>query len=173
MIIDTTIIDSCYAFFTYEIDGAGQVFFTNTSLGSDSSDIVSYFWNFCDGDTSILTDPMHIYDIPSTVCACLTITDTMGCTDTYCVDEIIENISSELPGVSLYPNPVNENRIHIYSFIPVEVLGLFDMSNKQFYYEVTTVGNDTWVKPEKITSGVYYLILESSDSKAVYKVVVL
>ncbi len=103
--------DSCYAYFEFIVDGT-EVQFENLSLGTDSAEIISYFWNFCDGSTSSLLDPNHIYAIPF-VCACLTIEDITGCTDTYCYpnETGINNIGTLF---NIYPNPsVSEFTISI------------------------------------------------------------
>ncbi len=173
VIIDTTITDSCYALFEYIIDGDYIVHFTNLSFGSDSSAIISYFWNFCDGGTSTEENPEHLYALPEFVCACLTITDTMGCADTYCVDDVIENISPASPHVAVYPNPVAGEMIHIYSSLPITVLGLYDITSRQLSFETNSNGNDTWLKPIGVSEGIYYLLIETGGVKSIHKVVLI
>jgi PKD repeat protein len=55
--------------------------FTNTSTGA-----ASYFWDFGDGDTSILTDPSHLFTNPytfdTTYTVMLVALTTFGCSDT-------------------------------------------------------------------------------------------
>ena len=104
--------DSCYAYFEFTADGTGYTEFENLSVGTDSSEIISYFWNFRDGGSSSLLDPIHTYAITG-VCACLTIEDITGCTDTYCYpnETGINNIGTLF---NIYPNPsVSELTISI------------------------------------------------------------
>lgn len=53
--------------------------FTNTSIGA-----VRYHWNFGDGDTSNLTNPVHQYNTTGDFEACLIAYNQFGCPDTVC-----------------------------------------------------------------------------------------
>lgn len=53
--------------------------FTNTSMGA-----VRYHWNFGDGDTSNLTNPVHQYNSTGDFEACLIAYNEYGCPDTVC-----------------------------------------------------------------------------------------
>lgn len=56
-----------------------SVNFTSTASDSDGF-IVSYSWTFGDGSTSNLQSPSHIYQVPGTYLAQVTVTDDMGAT---------------------------------------------------------------------------------------------
>ncbi|WP_194977130.1 PKD domain-containing protein, partial [Aquiflexum lacus] len=75
-----------------------------SSEGSwDDDEIVSYSWDFGDGNTSLEENPTHIYTIPGNYSAVLTVTDGEGLIGTSSVDIIV----SEEPGdgaFSLYLN---------------------------------------------------------------------
>jgi gliding motility-associated-like protein len=69
--------------------------FTSTS----SPDVVKWIWDFGDGGTSSLRDPIHQYVRPNPANnVCLVVTNAAGCTDTICnpVESII-NIVNDLP----------------------------------------------------------------------------
>ncbi|HEX2933712.1 MAG TPA: PKD domain-containing protein [Bacteroidales bacterium] len=76
--------DSCYANFTYAQDStvsSGWGYrFTNLS----SANATSYYWDFGDGTSSVMKDPMHVYRLVSGTQAVVTlrITTSMYCTDT-------------------------------------------------------------------------------------------
>lgn len=53
--------------------------FTNTSIGA-----VRYSWDFGDGETSTLTNPVHQYNKTATYNACLVAYNEFGCPDTLC-----------------------------------------------------------------------------------------
>lgn len=53
------------------------VTFNNTSSGG-----ISYWWNFGDGDTSSLQNPVHIYNNNGTYTVTLIVTNSFGCSDT-------------------------------------------------------------------------------------------
>jgi len=58
--------------------------FTNTSTGN----ITSVFWDFGDGDTSVLNDPMHVYTVIDTYTVTL-IVSSPECSDTFVDNNII------------------------------------------------------------------------------------
>ncbi|MEL6843107.1 MAG: PKD domain-containing protein, partial [Bacteroidota bacterium] len=54
--------------------------FADQSLASDQ--IVSWLWDFGDGDSSVLQNPTHVYDSSGYFTVSLTVTDINGCTHT-------------------------------------------------------------------------------------------
>lgn len=72
----------CYAYFTY-INQAGTtvVQFNDTSWFTGTA---TYSWNFGDGSSSTLQNPLHTYNGSGPFIACLTIATSTGCTSTYC-----------------------------------------------------------------------------------------
>lgn len=68
--------------------------FTSTA----SSDVVKWFWDFGDGDTSALRDPIHQYIKPATNTVCQTVTNAAGCQDSVCIPvESLINVVNDLP----------------------------------------------------------------------------
>lgn len=92
-----TIINSPEAAFTYTEMGL-TVAFLSTSLYA-----TSYLWNFGDGFTSTLTDPVHIYSDPGEYSVSLTVTNVCG-SDIYntliSVETPLPDISGEIVSVS-------------------------------------------------------------------------
>jgi hypothetical protein len=76
------------------IDTAGvdplMLWIWNTSFGGTG--VYSYLWDFGDGSTSTDPWPLHDYEGAGPYVLCLTITDSDGCSDTFCdtlaVDEV-------------------------------------------------------------------------------------
>ena len=64
--------------FDYDTCVAGPVEFTNLS-STENDRIVSYFWDFDDGDTSSVIDPIKRYQIPGVFDVTLSIEDNRGC----------------------------------------------------------------------------------------------
>ena len=92
---DTLVINcptaSCQAEFTY-ISNAVQcptVKFTDQSTSAPGT-IVSWVWDFGDGNTSTAQSPLHTYGANGTYLACLTIFTSDSCTSTYC-DTVVVN----------------------------------------------------------------------------------
>jgi gliding motility-associated-like protein len=59
---------------------SGTVYFTNYTITNDT--IVNSVWDFGDGTTSTVRDPIHTYLTPGTYSASLTASTTRGCTKT-------------------------------------------------------------------------------------------
>jgi PKD repeat protein len=78
---DVTVTDKINptADFTYTINCL-TVIFTDTSTDLDGT-IVSWLWDFGDGNTSTLQNPTHTYAVPGTYTVTLTVTDNDGLTD--------------------------------------------------------------------------------------------
>ena len=67
------------------------VFFTNNSSVSAGS-IWSNRWYFGDGDSSLLTNPFHVYDTTGTFNVCLEIVSDVGCDSMVCLPIVIRGI---------------------------------------------------------------------------------
>jgi Zn-dependent metalloprotease len=90
---------------------ANTVTFTDNSIATSS--IVSWHWDFGNGDTSNVQNPVYVYPALGTYQACLTVTDANGCTSTQCREIAIITLglshSFASAGISIYPNPVTNN----------------------------------------------------------------
>lgn len=67
---------SCQAVFTYQSLPNGQVSFVSTVSGAGG---YSYNWDFDDGNTSTLANPVHTYSAPGHYFVSLVVTDSAGC----------------------------------------------------------------------------------------------
>ncbi len=82
--------DSCKAYFDviypdcYASNAAdcisNHVAFLDKSVGG----VTKWHWDFGDGQSSEIQNPVHLYDQPGAFEVCLTIKTKSGCTDTYC-----------------------------------------------------------------------------------------
>ncbi|MBI4931305.1 MAG: PKD domain-containing protein [Bacteroidetes bacterium] len=70
----------CNAAFTTYVDQANPIVYFN----NNSSYNVSWFWNFGDGNTSTVQNPVHQYSVNSTYSVCLTTITTVGDTCFFC-----------------------------------------------------------------------------------------
>ncbi len=106
---------SCNASFT-AIDSAntGYVYFQSTVTGTAP---FSYFWDFGDGNTSILQNPWHQYAAGSYT-ACLTVTDGTSCTTTYCDSIVIGNQTPNCTA-SFYATNNGAGTYSFYDFSPM------------------------------------------------------
>lgn len=87
--------------------GSLTVFFNNTSTGANS-----YFWDFGDGDTSSIVNPVHTFPVNSGYTVILRVENAC---DTLFLDKeigfLLDNLSDNLAEntLSLFPNPVGES----------------------------------------------------------------
>lgn len=64
---------------------AHAVSFSNTSSGKG----LRYAWDFGDGESSTIENPIHTYLLEGTYDVCLTVTDAIGCDNTLCIEDYI------------------------------------------------------------------------------------
>ena len=109
--LDTIRITGATAAFNIEAKtfcNSGSVQFTNTSITNDG--IRSYKWDFGDGDTSDLANPVHIYDTNGIYYPKLTVTTLSGCVDSTISSVPVKVVGDPLAGITQSPNgctPVN------------------------------------------------------------------
>ncbi len=78
--VNVTIPTPCQAYFNTSGTSQNVFTFNNYSQGSN----LSIFWTFGDGDTSYQQTPTHTYMAAGAYTACLYISNTSGCLDTFC-----------------------------------------------------------------------------------------
>lgn len=75
---------TCQAFFQYSGTPALPMYsFTDSSTAANDS-IISWAWDFGDGNTSTMQNPTHTYNTPGPWVVCLTVSTVLGCNSTYC-----------------------------------------------------------------------------------------
>jgi len=79
-----------------------------------STSAVSWFWNFGDGQSSTLQNPVHTYAAPAASVS-LTVTAANNCTDTKAssvnVVTALENTPQD--AIAIYPNPFKDQGLHV------------------------------------------------------------
>lgn len=66
--------------------------FNNLSDGKGRL-LTGFLWDFGDGNTSTLENPIHNYSTKGTYNICLTVTDYAGCDSTFCISNLVEVIN--------------------------------------------------------------------------------
>ncbi len=169
--VDTIITDSCYAYFEFTWVET-EAHFENLSVGSDSSEIISWFWSFCDGGTSSDWDAIHLYALDDVVCACLTITDVMGCTDEYCFEEEV-GLTDIKHSISIYPNPVHGNSYQINSSAEFELVGMYDLSGRSIPFSVSQADQHQFsISISNAAAGIYFVKLHFGDDVFTRKIII-
>jgi PKD repeat protein len=188
----------CFAAFVLIPDtpAVGNLLVYNSSVGNN----LTYFWDFGDGNTSILAYPNYTYSTNGPFELCLTVDNGNGCTNTYC-DSIdsgglilkqsgftinvqapiatgIENKSDLISNLNTYPNPVKNNlniELNLTKQTQVEIVASDMVGNI-----VKTIANGNmnsgmnnikW-NTNNIPNGVYLLTIKSNNSIKVKKIVI-
>ena len=144
--------------FTYEVSGNFQVAFTNSSENA-----ATYLWDFGDGDTSTLVNPIHYYTIPGSYNVMLT---SSKCS---MQDTIVQTINISSTGISklpadqslswsIYPIPATKE-------LTVKINNTADLDYKIFCWNGVEIQNGTFNNSEKqipvasLPKGLYFLQL--------------
>ncbi len=107
-----------------------QIDFTNLSTTNNGTSLVSYVWDFGDGNTSTAFEPSHTYLNPGSYEVILTVKNECNCTDTYYMEiEVKDGKGVEI----LCPTVTCEGRSEIY-FLPD------DMNNACHDYVWSVIG---------------------------------
>jgi hypothetical protein len=137
-----TTVDGGY---TYVATGLSVDF---TDASTTSSTIVSWAWDFGDGNVSTDMSPTHVYAADGSYTACLTVTDENGCTGEYCdgirvadpVTSIIEALDN---GMEVYPNPSNGQFVITVRGVEADAqIVIMDVAGRQVYNEGVTLNNN-------------------------------
>ena len=137
------------------------VTFTDSSLANGDS-IVTWFWNFGDGTTDSVPNPVHAYGDTGTYPVMLVVTNTEGCTDTI-YNDIIVITEIVVPNV-FTPNGDGYNDTFVIQYLkelyPGSKLYIYNRWGKRVY-KSDNYQND-W-DGEKHSEGTYFYVLYVSD----------
>ena len=161
-----TVCDSLAADFI-----SNAVFLTYSFTDSSSGDVLSWHWDFGDGDTSNLQNPVHTYSTPGAYQVCLTVQDACG-SHTFCdTIEIFSNVDEVLSGkVKLYPNPVIDLlTITIPNGYNTSAIEVLDVTGKQVYFKTQVLFGTSNLPLEFLPSGSYALRLFFENGSEVVK----
>lgn len=100
--------NGCTADFVYF--PAAQLPATYEFIDLSSPDVIAWEWNFGDGTTSKLQNPVHNFQSTGSFIVCLTV-ETADCTESFCQEVIVDQVESCLAGLSFAVDP--ENPLHV------------------------------------------------------------
>ncbi|MBS1596236.1 MAG: T9SS type A sorting domain-containing protein [Bacteroidetes bacterium] len=151
---------------------------------------LSYVWNWGDGTpTSTGATPTHIYDTAGYYDICVTVTDSLGCTATFCDTAVYMTKNAggtvELDVVMQIPTGIadidnDELQISYYQgafhfssalAAPTRV-SLYDMSGRKVI-EQNGISGSVWQTSPAIASGAYLLHIENSSHSLSRKILIL
>jgi len=152
--------------FTFLTSGMGIDTFYNHTI-----DAGNYLWNFGDGDTSTLANPIHQFPHPGTY------TVTLKVNDCYLTDTISKQVTPGFEGINetetykfkVSPNPVNDKLIissdnfttDIYHIMMTNTLGwtVYECNSDIKKEQILNVNN--------LKTGTYFISIISKDNKVV------
>ncbi len=137
------------------------VTFTDSSLANGDT-IVSWFWDFADGSTDTIQNPVHAFADTGHYPVMLVVTNTEGCTDTIIIEMLV---ITEI----VVPNVFNTASLEPKnSVFYIQYLDLYPNSKLYIYnrwgkrvYKSDNYQND-W-DGENHSEGTYFYVLEVSD----------
>ena len=143
---------------------------------------LTYLWSWGDGTSDSTPYPSHTYSAVGNYTVCLTITDSVGCTSTYCdsVNSVIAiNVTKPAPSgikeltgdsrFTLFPNPANDNiTIEIFDFSKDETISVYDIQG-QLLMQQPMLQAKTNVDISSFTKGIYFIKVASENGVEVKK----
>jgi len=153
------------AMFNFTIDDSGQVVtFTDESLNQPKN----WLWQFGDGNSSTLQNPVYEYETAGNYEVCLTATNTYGENITCqtititIIDAIVDNFISS---VSVYPQPARDFLyVNHAQPQPVDYV-LIDLAGKAILAGET----NKKIELSDVDNGVYLIQLTFNSAQVVYK----
>ena len=167
--------------FSYIVDTAGTVYFTDLSASVNDT-IINWYWGFGNGNSiSLMNNPMHQYNPCGVYTVDLTVTTQKGCVDT--VFKTINTCDSLITGIKnqqqkqlkaiLYPNPTNGIlNIEIDSDLSGEVkIQLIDITGKTVLSKQNQANAAHQINLQELPTGVYFVLITSQSTMYSAKVV--
>jgi len=183
------VVTNCSAQFTLAPDTINphHYFITNNAAGIPP---LTYLWNWGDGNTDNIAFPTHTYSLAGNYGICLTITDSTGCTNTFCDTSYIQKSTNSIIYVQVIPNtitgiPTNElsNNFKVYpnptsgnltisltdNIKSIEIINLL---GENIYCSLT---NNNQTKTEidltSIPKGIYFVKVDNGEKVFIEKIV--
>lgn len=181
------VVPNCSAQFALVADTnvLHHYFVVNNALGVQP---LHYVWNWGDGTQDTIAYPSHTYSIAGYYNICLTITDSVGCTNSYCDFSYLQKSPNAIISVSvipqgtlgineitksenikIYPNPAKDNiTIETNSNIKqdLEILNLLG----QMVY-ASSINLKSTINVSSFPKGVYFIRINTNKGTLVKKFV--
>jgi PKD repeat protein len=139
-------------------------------------------WSWGDGSAnSFGIAPSHTYSVPGNYEICLTATDSLGCSDTYCdsstylnrgtevttivtvnaiiVQTVVRSPDNDINSITVYPNPaVNSVVIEARRETPFEKIIIYSIEGRKVQEEILhTKSSKVEINVSILSKGVYFL----------------
>jgi hypothetical protein len=175
-------IGNCAANFNLIPDSVIQHLYYAINLSSGVPPL-HYLWNWGDGTTDSIAYPNHTYVVAGIYNICVTISDSVGCSSTFCdssniaksgntvitvmvidpatvgVQEINNNLN-----LQLFPNPFSTSGTLLLSS-PVQnaSLTVYDMLGKEIKHIPNLTGKEIIIQRDNMKAGMYFFRIEDKS----------
>ncbi len=137
--------------------------------GQNTGGITTWAWDFGDGGTSTLQNPIHTFgEGPQIIC--LTVGDVFGCTATSCDTILLVGLETAdlLAGISIYPNPITAQSVLAFdldriAMVKVEVLNVLGQSLRTICNEELAAGAHVMPLQMDLPAGIYLLRISNDE----------
>lgn len=139
---------------------------------TNDKNITSWLWNFGDGSSSELQNPSHTYNNDGSYSVSLTVSNgitqaTETKTDFIRVGPIGVDENQLDEKVVVFPNPVDD-MLQVQSEVPIQLLRITDLSGREVY-RTDAKQLKYQVNVSQLNGGVYLLLIDTAEGKAVKK----
>lgn len=153
------------AYFDYSLDNA------SVSFSNSTSNAIEYYWNFGDGNSSLLTYPSHTYkDTGSYEITLIVHSDTcFALSDTLSKSIHINSIEAELSDIEVMPNPftnaINIDLAQEYKMVEVDI---YKNDGKHVFHQEYEKSGEISLSLNHLNSGAYILNISLLDDDLKY-----
>ena len=145
--------------------------FLTAILTDQSTAAIAWEWNFGDGNTSTLQNPIHVYDQPGTYTITQIVIGECG-NDTITQSftaSVVGLHESEMGSVSVYPNPaVDELNINFSNWAAGDAtIIMIDLSGKQLLSEKVMANHGDFtqmIDVSQLERGMYMIVIQSENA---------
>lgn len=134
---------NCNAYFQIYPDAETTGLFYGYNLSTGSN--LSYLWNFGDGFSSSSYTPSHVYSQPGVYRVCLTVSNSNGCSDTFCDSSYAyKTNANEMSELIIQSNPlgINEKTVDVQiSVYPNPAQSILNINTGYLKFEKATIYN--------------------------------
>ena len=155
--------------FSSSVSPGNIVAFNNLSINASN-----YEWDFGDGNSSSITNPVHTYSSSGNY--------TVTLIAHYCdySDTIVQNVNTLLAGIetsmvpgypSIFPNPVT-NQLNIFAYSKkIETITLINCYGQSMYPSYSLENNSVMIDVSKYPSGIYIVQIKIEEKIITQKII--
>jgi PKD repeat protein len=167
-------ISPCDANFSVSTQG-NTASFSNNSSGSN----LNYYWDFGDGTTSTVQNPVHVYDSTGIFTVTLTASGICGSdaqTQTVTTQLVnTEDVLKVADNISVFPNPSNgQYTVSIEGLTKDLTLKIVDVQGRvlrQWQYDNPTTNFIQNIDISDVAEGIYFLQVQTADGLDVVRLI--